>query len=270
MRLDLLVLVLAFSYICASTLGGISKVERSVGEPADNSTCENPPECIHGDLNQTTCDCTCEPGRTNPLCDEYDYELVLKKSLLFYETQRSGHLPNNNRIPYRGDSATSDVDNDGNNMTGGYYDAGDHMKVTSTIAFSMTLISWGLIHFTESYKNPGYYNRALDCIKWGTDYLLKTLTKDLVVVIGNNTQDHSYWGRPEDMTMARPACHASPADKPTSEAMLTSAALSAASIVFKNKDPAYSDELLLAAKSVYNMYRSSLGFFNHLCEGGYT
>ena len=46
----------------------------------------------------------------------YDYKEVLEKSLLFYAAQRSGPLPDNNRIDWRGDSALDDV------PVGGYYD----------------------------------------------------------------------------------------------------------------------------------------------------
>ena len=47
---------------------------------------------------------------------KYDYAEVLEKSLLFYEAQRSGKLPPDNRIPWRGDSALNDT------IVGGYYD----------------------------------------------------------------------------------------------------------------------------------------------------
>ena len=52
----------------------------------------------------------------------YDYGQVLEYSLLFYEAQRSGKLPSDNRIPYRGDSAMNDGQSEGHDLTGGYYD----------------------------------------------------------------------------------------------------------------------------------------------------
>lgn len=51
-----------------------------------------------------------------------DYARVLELSLLFYEAQRSGKLPENNRISWRGDSALSDRGINGEDLTGGYYD----------------------------------------------------------------------------------------------------------------------------------------------------
>lgn len=44
--------------------------------------------------------------------------------LYFYEAQRSGKLPNNNRVSWRNDSALDDGKDSGIDLAGGYYDAG--------------------------------------------------------------------------------------------------------------------------------------------------
>ena len=59
-------------------------------------------------------------GKCNSLTD--DYAEVLRLSLLFYEAQRSGKLPADNRIPWRGDSALNDGSDVGLDLSGGYYD----------------------------------------------------------------------------------------------------------------------------------------------------
>lgn len=53
-----------------------------------------------------------------------DYGEVIKLSLLFYESQRSGHLPSSttDKIYWRGDSALNDKGDNGEDLTGGYYD----------------------------------------------------------------------------------------------------------------------------------------------------
>jgi hypothetical protein len=38
------------------------------------------------------------------LAQDHDYSEALKLSLMFYEAQRTGKLPDSNRIPWRGDS----------------------------------------------------------------------------------------------------------------------------------------------------------------------
>lgn len=39
---------------------------------------------------------------------DLNYKEALTKSLIFLEAQRSGKLPSNNRVPWRGDSALDD------------------------------------------------------------------------------------------------------------------------------------------------------------------
>ncbi len=61
-------------------------------------------------------------GVTSATSSNYNYDHVLHLSLLFYEAQKSGHLPPDNRIPWRGDSALDDKAITGEDLTGGFYD----------------------------------------------------------------------------------------------------------------------------------------------------
>ena len=54
--------------------------------------------------------------------ERYDYGRVLELSNLFYEAQRSGNLPDNNRVDWRGDSSLEDQGHGGEDLTGGYHD----------------------------------------------------------------------------------------------------------------------------------------------------
>ena len=65
---------------------------------------------------------TTSEGPTQCANEEHDYGEVLRLSLLFYEAQRSGPLPADNRIPWRGDSSLGDQGNNGEDLTGGYHD----------------------------------------------------------------------------------------------------------------------------------------------------
>ena len=49
---------------------------------------------------------------------------LLGDLLYFYECQRSGRLPDTNRVGWRNDSALQDGSDWGIDLTGGYYDAG--------------------------------------------------------------------------------------------------------------------------------------------------
>lgn len=50
---------------------------------------------------------------------------VLGNSLWFYEAQRSGQLPADNRVSWRNSSELDDGSEVGLDLAGGYYDAGD-------------------------------------------------------------------------------------------------------------------------------------------------
>ena len=50
------------------------------------------------------------------------YSEVLELSLLFYEAQRSGKLPSDQRVTWRKDSAVGDGSDVGLDLSGGYYD----------------------------------------------------------------------------------------------------------------------------------------------------
>mgnify|MGYP002715775794 FL=1 len=54
--------------------------------------------------------------------NNYDYDKALELSLLFYEAQRSGYLPPDNRISWRQNSGLNDSSPNGDDLTGGYYD----------------------------------------------------------------------------------------------------------------------------------------------------
>src|SRR5262245_56418800 len=58
----------------------------------------------------------------------FNYGEALQKSLFFYEAQQSGVLPDWNRVNWRGDSGLNDGADVGRDLTGGWYDAGDHVK----------------------------------------------------------------------------------------------------------------------------------------------
>ena len=52
---------------------------------------------------------------------KYNYDDVSHKSFLFYAAQRSGNLPADNPIPWRADSALKDRGDNGEGLTGGWY-----------------------------------------------------------------------------------------------------------------------------------------------------
>ncbi|KAG7169951.1 Endoglucanase E-4-like 14, partial [Homarus americanus] len=82
----------------------------------------------------------------------YDYSQLLCMSFVFYEAQRSGPLPADQRVTWRGDSALDDGSDVGHDLAGGYYDAGDHVKFGFPMAYTATVLAWGLIDFADGYE----------------------------------------------------------------------------------------------------------------------
>jgi endoglucanase len=69
---------------------------------------------------------------------QYNYNEALSKSILFYEAQRTGKLPANNRVSWRGDSFLQDFD--GNvDLTGGYFDGKTSQNPSNKVKLTLTL-----------------------------------------------------------------------------------------------------------------------------------
>ena len=196
----------------------------------------------------------------------YNYGEALQKSLLFYELQRSGDLPDETRCNWRADSGMDDGKAEGVDLTGGLYDAGDHVKFNLPMAYTASLLAWSVYEDRDAYETSGQLEYALGDIKWICDYLIKCHTEDEVFwyQVGDGGIDHSWWGPCEVMTMNRPAykvTHDQPGSAVVGEA---AAALAAASLVFEKTDKAYSEECLKHAKSLYKFADSTRS------DAGYT
>nr|QCQ73725.1 endo-(1,4)-beta-D-glucanase [Litchi chinensis] len=133
----------------------------------------------------------------------FDYSLALSKSLLYLEAQRSGRLPHSQRVTWRHHSGLTDGLEQGVDLVGGYYDAGDNVKFGLPMAFTITMLSWGMIQYGQEISDAGEYDHALEAIKWGTDYFIKAHTHPNVlwVEVGDGDTDHYCWQRPEEHLM---------------------------------------------------------------------
>lgn len=184
---------------------------------------------------------------------QYNYGEALQKSILFYEAQQSGSIPDWNRLNWRGDSASNDGSDVGHNLTGGWYDAGDHVKFGFPMAYSATVLSWGAIEYKAAYNASGQMEHLKNNLRFVCDYFIKahTAPNEFYGQLGNGSADHAWWGSAEVMRMDRPAYKIDAANPGSDLAGETAAALASASIVFADSDPAYSATLLSHAKELY-------------------
>ncbi|KAJ4982243.1 hypothetical protein NE237_033080 [Protea cynaroides] len=200
----------------------------------------------------------------------FDYNDALTKSLLYFESQRSGRLPYNQRVTWRHHSGLTDGLEQGCqvDLVGGYYDAGDNVKFGLPMAFTITMLSWSVIEYGEQINAVGEYEHALEAIKWGTDYFIKAHTHPNVLwaEVGDGGTDHYCWQRPEDMTTSRQA-HKIDEKNPGSDlAGETAAAMAAASIVFRKSNPHYSHLLLHHAQQLFEFGEKYRGKYDSSVE----
>ncbi|KAK9050453.1 hypothetical protein SSX86_030577 [Deinandra increscens subsp. villosa] len=191
-----------------------------------------------------------------------DLTLALKQALVFFDAQKSGVLPKDDHmVKFRGDSG---LDDGNKSLVGGFYDSGNNIKFSFPTAYTITLLSWSVIEYHPKYEEIGELDHIKSIIKWGTDYLLKlfvppnqtshgsiTLFSQVGGISNNKTStDDNCWQRPEDMRYTRPV---SSCDETASDlAGEIIAALSAASLVFKDEDAIYSSTLTKTAMELFD------------------
>jgi chitodextrinase len=184
----------------------------------------------------------------------FNYAEALQKSVWFYDAQRSGKLPADNRVGWRGDSAVRDGSDVGLDLSGGFYDAGDHVKFGLPFAFSMSMLAWGAVENRDAYASSGQLDPLLANLRWGTDWIVKAHPSPNVVYgqVGAGNPDHAWWGSAEVMPMARPSYKVDASCPGSDLAGEYAAATASASMVFKATDPAYAASLITHAKQLYS------------------
>ncbi|KAI9239036.1 MAG: Six-hairpin glycosidase-like protein [Podila humilis] len=182
---------------------------------------------------------------------------LLDYSLLFYEAQRSGKLPADQRITWRNDSALNDGQDVGVDLSGGYYDAGDYMKFIFPLTFSLTQVCWGGIEFFEGYKLANETKYLDQMVRWGMDWLIKAHPNNdtLYVQIGTDQVDNNYWGPDTTIPLPRATFQVS-RSKPGTDVMAdAAAAFASCSMLYRDKlnDTAYATTLQTHANSLFSL-----------------
>jgi hypothetical protein len=182
-----------------------------------------------------------------------NYGEALQKSIMFYDFQRSGKLPSDKRDNWRADSGMNDGSDAGLDLTGGFYDAGDHVKFNLPMSYTSTMLAWSVYEDKDAYEKSGQLKDMMNSIKWANDYFIKCHPeKDVYYYqVGDAGKDHSWWGPPEVMQMERPSYKVDSKNPGSSVCGETSASLAAAAIIFKDTDSEYSELCLKHAKELF-------------------
>jgi endoglucanase len=187
---------------------------------------------------------------------KYPIDELIGKSLFFYEVQRSGVLPADNRVPWRGDSPKAPfADGD---FGGGWYDAGDHVKFNLPMTYSASRLAMSALAFApaldstffDGQSNMYWVRREL---AWVFEYILRCHPdpKTFVAQVGDGDVDHSYLGRAETMTVDRPVYKLT--DKNPGPDLTASAAgtMALCNMLFAGVDDALATRCSRASKSLY-------------------
>ncbi|MEO3755348.1 glycoside hydrolase family 9 protein [Streptomyces sp. B6B3] len=219
---------------------------------------------------------------------QFNYAEALQKSMFFYEAQRSGALPDDNRVSWRGDSALDDGADVGLDLTGGWYDAGDHVKFGLPMASAATILAWGGLAAADGYEQSGQLTYLKDNLRWVNDYFIRAHPEPdvLYAQVGDGDADHKWWGPAEVMPMERPAYRVDAGCPGSDVAAETAAAMASSSMLFAEDDPSYAATLVRHAEQLYafadehrgvysdcvpagSFYRSHSGYQDELVWGAY-
>nr|MDE6021488.1 glycoside hydrolase family 9 protein [Ruminococcus sp.] len=218
-----------------------------------------------------------------------NYAEALGLSLYFYDANECGNDVNDNALTWRGNchtydstaslsSATGlsgdakavvDAANGGKgtaDVSGGYHDAGDHVKFNVTMAFNGASLGWAYYAYPEAFKETGSEAHLFEIMKNTSDYLMKTTYLDAsgnVAAICHTVSDESdhnvTWEAPEVQTYNRPTYWFSGSTTNNYVCDMMAASLASTAAAIKQSDAKYAAECLKYADAIYNYSRKYTG-----------
>ncbi len=152
------------------------------------------------------------PVNDSVKCDVYDpdpnYAKLLQESLYFFDMNMCGSdVDDNTGVLWRGNCHTTDTTTYNEkkvDVTGGYHDAGDHVKFGLTLAYSASMLGMIYREYQEDFDELGqdehiklHLNRFADYFRRCTVMDDKGKVKAFCYQVGDDVKDHEYWGEPE-------------------------------------------------------------------------
>ncbi len=193
----------------------------------------------------------------------FNYADALEKAIWFFDGNKCGpNAATDNVFSWRGACHTTDGNaaSPARDLTGGFHDAGDHVKFGLPQGFSASLLGWSLYEYRAEFDNAGMTAKTLRTLKYFTDYFLKCHPNATTFYyqVGDGNIDHGYWGSPELQTGARPVLVATPSSPAVDILGQHAAALALMSLNYRSVDAAYADRCLTAARELFDMARTSV------------
>jgi len=192
----------------------------------------------------------------------YDYATALKYGVTFFDANKCGKdAGDNNAFDWRGACHTTDGQDVGVDLTGGYHDCGDHVKFGITQGYSASVLGWTYYQYRDILAQAGAAEKTLETMKHFCDYFLKSHPTSNVFYyqVGDGGEDHAYWDAPEKQGNRSTIYKADSGSAASDVLGETSAALSIMYLCYKDIDSSYADRCLTAAKELYSMGKTTQG-----------
>ncbi|MBQ6170023.1 MAG: glycoside hydrolase family 9 protein [Ruminococcus sp.] len=153
-----------------------------------------------------------------------------------------------------------DPDGDGFiDVSGGFHDAGDHVKFGLPEAYAASVVSWGYYEFRQAYEETGQDTHVETICRHFCDYFMRSTFRDekgdviaFCYQVGDGAVDHQYWQSPEIDAMGRPAFFATSSLPTTDDVSESAAALAINYLNFKETDPEYAEKCLDYSKALFD------------------
>lgn len=209
---------------------------------------------------------------------DMNFAEALNLSLYFFDANQCGLDVDDNALTWRGNCHTYDekasidsanglgseekaflkkaTGSDYVDVSGGYHDAGDHLKFSMTMGYACTSLAWSYYENPQSFTETGSKEHLFDILKEMCDYFMKVTYLDenddvvtfCYMVGGDN--DHGEWSSPEVQTMNRPTYWATKSNNSTDAACQMASALAASSLAMREVDAGYADKCLKYANAL--------------------
>ncbi|HNZ98798.1 glycoside hydrolase family 9 protein [Ruminococcus sp.] len=153
-----------------------------------------------------------------------------------------------------------DPDGDGYiDVSGGFHDAGDHVKFGLPEAYAASVVSWGYYEFRQAYEETDQAEHVETICRHFCDYFMRSTFRDdkgdviaFCYQVGDGSVDHEYWQSPEIDAMGRPAFFATSSLPTTDDVSESAAALAINYLNFKETDPEYAKKCLDYSKALFD------------------
>ncbi len=153
-----------------------------------------------------------------------------------------------------------DPDGDGYiDVSGGFHDAGDHVKFGLPEAYAASVVSWGYYEFRQAYEETDQAEHVETICRHFCDYFMRSTFRDdkgdviaFCYQVGDGSVDHEYWQSPEIDAMGRPAFFATSSLPTTDDVSESAAALAINYLNFKETDPEYAEKCLDYSKALFD------------------